>query len=115
LSPAFRFSLVLFLVAGFHLGGALSADRHRDLAITLHALGTIALGGGIFLAGQIFNLDEHWPGGLMLWALGAGLAWALVRDWPQIALTATLAPAWLVAEWFVAVQERFLRIGEQVP
>ena len=53
----------------FHLGGAY-ADRVPALALTLHACGTAALGGGIFLAGQIFHLQEHWPGGLMLWARG---------------------------------------------
>jgi uncharacterized membrane protein len=115
LSPSARFTLVLILVAGFHVAGALAADRHRDLATALHAVGTVTLGAGIYLSGQIFNLDEHWPGGLMLWALGAALGWALLRDWPQIALTAVLAPAWLSAEWFVATQERFLRIDERVP
>ena len=41
------------------------------LSATLHACGTIGLGAGIFLSGQIFNLQEHWPGGLLLWAIGA--------------------------------------------
>lgn len=101
LSPASRFSLVLLMVAGFHTGGALAAERFSALATTLHALGTIALGAGIFLAGQIFNLQEHWPGGLMLWALGAWLAWVLLRDWVQVTLVAILTPAWLAAEWIV--------------
>jgi hypothetical protein len=72
------------------------------MAMALHTLGTIALGAGIFLAGQIFNLDEHWPGGLMLWALGAAIAWALLKAWPQMALVAILVPAWLTGEWLVA-------------
>jgi hypothetical protein len=58
--------------------------------------------------GQIFNLEEHWPGGVMLWALGAAGAWALLRSWPQMALSAILLPAWLVGEWIVATQTRFL-------
>ena len=62
----------------------------------------MALGAGIFLAGQIFNLEEHWPGGLMLWALGAMLALAILRDGPHLALSAILVPGWLVSEWFVA-------------
>ena len=40
LSPLERFSLVLFLVAIFHLGGALLANRFPPLSTTLHALGT---------------------------------------------------------------------------
>ena len=49
--------------------GALVAERFSPLSTTLHAVGTICLGAGIFLAGQIFHLEEHWPGGVMLWAL----------------------------------------------
>jgi uncharacterized membrane protein len=101
LSPTLRFSLVLLMVAGFHCGAALVAARFIDLATTLHALGTISLGAGIFLAGQIFNLQEYWPEGLMLWALGAWLAWAVLRDWVEATLVAILTPLWLAAEWLV--------------
>ncbi len=104
ISPGARFALVLFLVAAFHLGAAASGDRWPALTTGLHAGGTIALGGGIFLAGQIFNLAEHWPGGLMLWALGALIGALLLRDWPQPALLALLLPAWLAGEWEVATE-----------
>ena len=99
LSPATRFGIVLLTVGGLHAAGALTGDRFPAMGSTFHAIGTIALGSGIALAGQIFNLDEHWPGGIMLWALGAGLAAWVIRDTAQIALFALLAPAWLVAEW----------------
>jgi uncharacterized membrane protein len=101
LSPTAHFSLVLLLVASFHCGAALVAARFTDLATTLHALGTISLGAGIFLAGQIFNLQEHWPEGLMLWTLGAWLAWVLLRDWVEAVLAAILTPAWLATQWLV--------------
>ena len=58
--------------------------RFRALGISLHAIGTVALGGGIYLAGQIFNLQEHWPGGILLWAIGAVLSWLVLRDWLQL-------------------------------
>jgi hypothetical protein len=102
LSPGQRFGLILATVAGFHLVGAWADERWAALGATLHACGTVALGGGIFLSGQIFNLQEHWPGGLLLWALGALLGWLLLRDWPQAMLVALLAPAWLAGEWSVA-------------
>jgi len=105
LSPGGRFVLVLLLVASFHAAAVATADRSRALATTLHAVGTAALGAGIFLGGQVFNLDEHWPTGLMLWTLGAACAWALLREWPQMAWTAILLPAWLLAEWAVAIDE----------
>jgi uncharacterized membrane protein len=105
LSPGQRFGLVLATVAGFHLCGSF-ADRFPALSLTLHACGTVALGGGIFLAGQVFNLREHWPGGLMLWALGGWIGWWLRRDWAQAALAALLTPAWLAGEWIAATHDR---------
>lgn len=104
LSPAWRFGLVLVLVGLFHIAGALLVERFSVLSTALHAIGTICLGAGIFLAGQIFHLEEHWPGGVMLWALGAWAAWALLRDWPQAALVALLTPTWLTCEWLEATQ-----------
>ncbi len=70
-------------LAGFHLAGGVLMPRFRALGLSLHAIGTVALGGGIYLAGQIFNLQEHWPGGILLWAIGAVLSWLVLRDWLQ--------------------------------
>ena len=99
LSPGERFALVLVLVAIFHVAGAFAAGRFPELATALHGIGTISAGAGIYLSAQIFNLQEHWPGGIMLWALAAWIGWWLLRDWVQAALVAMLTPAWLAAEW----------------
>ena len=104
LSPATRFTCVTLMVALFHVAGALVAERFPPLATSLHAIGTVCLGAGIFLSGQIFHLQEHWPTGVLLWALGAFMAWALLRDWPQAALAAVLTPMWLGGEWLEATQ-----------
>ena len=106
LSPAQRMSVVVGQVALFHLGGAWFTDRFPGLSSALHALGTIALGGGIALAGQIFNLAEHWPSGILVWTLGAAAGWWLLKDWPQLTLTALLVPAWLASEWHVKLGGR---------
>jgi uncharacterized membrane protein len=107
LSPAQRFVLVIVLVSSFHVAGALTAERFSTMSEALHAIGTAVLGAGIALAGQIFNLDEHWPGGIMLWALGAGIAWVLLRQTAQLAISAILAPAWLVCEWIALSPTQF--------
>lgn len=104
LSPASRFSLVLLMTAVFHAGGALATEKFPPLSSALHTVGTVTLGAGIFLGGQIFNLEEHWPGGVMMWAAGAWIAWALLRDWAQLALAAMLTPWWLLGEWSVVTQ-----------
>jgi uncharacterized membrane protein len=99
LSPANRFALVLALSGALHAGGAFAGRTSTGLAITLHAVGTAAFGAGIFLAGQIFNMAEHWPGALMLWSIGAAVGLALLRDWPHVLWVAVLVPAWLWGEW----------------
>src|SRR5260221_3401467 len=83
LAPWQRFSLVLSMVAVFHVIGGFLGSKVPSIGIALHLAGTIALGAGIYLAGQIFNLEEHWPGGIMLWAAGAVVAWLALRQWPQ--------------------------------
>ena len=99
LSPTQRVTLLVSAVGVFHVAGAFCAERFRTMAITLHAIGTVTLGGAIFLAGQVFNLQEHWPLGVLLWAVSALAGWLLLGDWPQLVLTAILAPSWLVSEW----------------
>jgi uncharacterized membrane protein len=74
LGPWQRFALVLGTVGALHVAGAAVAEHSSGVAGALHACGTAALGGAIFLTGQIFHLEEHWSGGLLLWALGAWIA-----------------------------------------
>ena len=104
LSPSARFSLLLLMVAVFHVAGALAGPRFRALSITMHGVGTVVLGAAIFLAAQIFNLRENWPSGVLLWAVGAALGFLLLRDWLQAALLALLAPAWLISQWMVTAE-----------
>jgi len=104
MSPAQRFLLVLGMTAVFHVAAGLLGAKVPAIGTALHLVGTITLGAGIFLAGQIFNLEEHWPGGVMLWALGAALAWLVLRQWPQALLAAVLIPWWLGGEWQVATK-----------
>jgi uncharacterized membrane protein len=99
LSAVQRMTLVVLLVAIFHVGGAIASKRFEGLSIALHTLGTIALGAGIALTGQIFHLSEHWPAAILLWAVGAAVAWAVLRHWTQAALAAILFPTWLAGEW----------------
>jgi uncharacterized membrane protein len=104
LSPASRFSLVLLLVAAFPIAGAAIAERFPALSVTFYAIGTVCVGAGIFLTAQIFNLEEHWPSGILLWAVGALAGGLLLRQWPQAALLALLVPAWLAGEWEVRAE-----------
>jgi uncharacterized membrane protein len=101
LSPTWRFTLLLLLTVLFPIAGALTTDRFPALAATFYAIGTVCVGAGIFLTAQIFNLREHWPSGILLWAVGALAGWLILRHWSQGILLALLVPAWLAGEWQV--------------
>lgn len=99
LSPAVRFTVALGMVVVLHLGGMLARPRFDRLAIVLHGVGTVAAGAAIALVGQIFNIQEHWPAAVLLWALCALAGWALLHDQVQQTISLLLLPAWIVCEW----------------
>ena len=102
LAPPTRFAMAVLMVAIFHAGGAYAASRMEAFAIALHGLGTAALGAGIYLSGQIFNMSAHWPAAILMWAVGAWIGWALRRDWVQLTFVALLTPLWVAAEFIDA-------------
>jgi uncharacterized membrane protein len=98
-SPGWRLTLVMAMLALFHGAGAVAKERFSGFATTMHALGTVAAGAAIALVGQIFNMQEHWPAAVMLWALCALAGWWLLGDQFQQTLSLLLVPAWLISEW----------------
>jgi len=104
LSPWWRFAVVLASIAALHGCAAVAMRRGPLFASALHATATLSLGGGIALVAQVFNLQTHWPNGMLLWAIGAWLGFAMLRDWPHTTLVAVLTPAWLVSEWLAHVE-----------
>jgi len=98
LGPGERFLLVLSMVAVFHVGGGLTRSSFEGFSTALHAVGTISTGAGIALVGQIFNIQEHWPAAVLLWAVAAFAGWALLRDQAQQTLALLLLPAWIFSE-----------------
>jgi uncharacterized membrane protein len=97
--PGARFTLVLAMVAVFHLAGGLVRERYHALSTALHAVGAASTGAAIALTGQIFNIQEHWPAAILMWALAALIGWALLHDEAQQTLALLLIPAWLIAEF----------------
>jgi len=99
LSPLTRFAVVMGTLIAIHLIAILVRERFDRLAIVLHGVGTLAAGAAIALVGQIFNIQEHWPAGILLWALCALAGWALLGDQVQETIALLLLPAWIVCEW----------------
>ncbi len=98
LSPGERYLLVIAMVAVFHIAGSLTRTSFEGFSIALHAVGTISTGAAIALVGQIFNIQEHWPSAVLLWALAAFAGWALMRDQVQQTLALLLFPSWILSE-----------------
>lgn len=105
LGPASRLLLVLGMVTVFHLGGAVTRDGFRGLSTAFHAVGTISTGAAIALVGQIFNIQEHWPAAILVWALAALAGWALLRDQAQQTIALLLVPAWMFCEILYSVEQ----------
>ena len=97
---AAKLGIVFAALAAAHGSGLSIFLRKRNPAVgeSLCLLGTMLFGAGIWLVAQIYHIDEHFPNGLLLWALGAlGMAWAL----PSIAhgmLAAVLIAVWAGVE-----------------
>src|SRR5215471_4963524 len=53
MSPSQRFLLVLGMTAVFHVAAGLLGAKVPAIGTALHVAGTVTLGAGIFLAGQI--------------------------------------------------------------
>ena len=104
LGPGWRLALVLAMVTVFHLAGACARPRFHGLSTALHAVGTISTGAAIGLVGQIFNIQEHWPAAILLWAIAALAGWILLHDEAQEVLTLLLFPAWILCEFSFAAQ-----------
>jgi uncharacterized membrane protein len=98
LGPGARYALVIAMVAVFHIAGGLARPNFRSLSTALHAVGTVATGAAIALVGQIFNIQEHWPAAVLLWAIAALFGWMLLHDQAQQTLALLLVPAWIFCE-----------------
>ncbi|MGD0737203.1 MAG: DUF2157 domain-containing protein [Terracidiphilus sp.] len=111
MGPGARFALVMAMVAVFHVGGGFARASYHGLSTALHAVGTVATGTAIALVGQIFNIQEHWPAAILLWAIAALAGWALLWDEAQQTLTLLLFPSWIMCELEFATQGH---IGQEV-
>ena len=111
IGPFARLAVVLAMVSVFHLGGGWARERFHGLLTALHAVGTISTGAAIALVGQIFNIEEHWPAAVLMWALAALAGWALLHDEAQQTLALLLFPAWILSEFSYAAEGH---IGEDV-
>jgi uncharacterized membrane protein len=76
-----KLALVLGAVLATHCTGfylSASDNAKRGLVESLHVMGTMLFGAGIWLVAQIYHIDEHYPNAFIIWGFGALLlAWAM--------------------------------------
>lgn len=101
LSPIERVVIAAGTVGALHVAGAVTAARFAAFSATMHAVGTVALGGAVIVAGEVFHMGGLWSRGMLLWAIGSWLGVWLVRGWPQVAAAAILTPVWIGSEWMM--------------
>jgi uncharacterized membrane protein len=86
-----KLGLIFAALIAAHAGGQKlfqSADWRRQLGEAICLLGTMLFGAGIWLVAQVYHIDEHFPNGFLLWAVGAlAVAWAM----PSVAQGAVAA------------------------
>ena len=92
--------LGVVFVALISVHGAGLFVKRRATQETLHVLGTMFFGSGIWLVAQIYHINEHYPTAFLVWGLGAlSLAWVL-PSLAQALLATALLVLWNGAEAF---------------
>ena len=76
-----KLAIIFAGLAGLHTGGIWlfqRGDRWRQVGDAVCLLGSMLFGAGIWLVAQIYNIQEHYPDGFLIWGMGAlALAWAM--------------------------------------
>jgi uncharacterized membrane protein len=77
MSKLMKLGAIFSALSAAHITGLLKRDQ-QVLSEGCFGVGTMLMGAAIFLVGQIYHLDSHYPNAFLLWSVGAlTLAWAL--------------------------------------
>ncbi len=96
------FSILAALAASYHIGYTMKFSKATFLNVggALIFLGAIIFGAGIFLIGQIFNINSHWPNAFLYWALGIVAFAYLTQSKPVMYLSLLTASFYVGSETF---------------
>lgn len=100
ISRTVRLVGLLGLTVAANGAGILRIHRDEDGPATFWlVLGAFLYGASIFLIGQMYHLGEHFPEGILLWAVGIlPMAW-VARSHALMLLHALVAGVWLCVEF----------------
>ncbi len=94
MSKSLKLGVVFGFFATAHIAGFLAGDKRQILSESFFSLGTMLMGAAIFLVGQIYHLDSHYPDAFLLWSLGA-----LTLAWARPSLTQAFMALILILSW----------------
>ncbi len=95
-----KLAVIFSALIAAHLFAFFLRTRHHVYSESLFALGSMLMGAGIFLVGQVYHLDSHYPNAFLFWSLGAlALAWAL-PSLTQAFMAIVLVITWHLSEVF---------------
>lgn len=99
------FSILAALVASYHIGYTMKFSKANfpNVGGALIFLGAITFGAGIFLIGQIFNINAHWPNAFLYWTLGIVAFAYITQSKPIMYLSLLTASVYVGSEtayWF---------------
>lgn len=95
-----KLAVIFSALIGAHLLALFVRPRNHIYGESLFALGTMLMGAAIFLVGQVYHLDSHYPTAFLFWSLGAlALAWAL-PSLTQAFMAVVLVISWHLFEVF---------------
>lgn len=105
-------SLILLTMATHGLALWQHTKNKHNMATGLFFLGSLFYGASIMLIAQIYHIDEHFPNGILWWALGVLPFALLLKSSLLMTLSFTLAFIWFFVEaelhYFPAVFPVFL-------
>jgi uncharacterized membrane protein len=91
----FRLALIFGgLFSCYGIAGVLFQRNHPIFAHAAILAGVAMFGAGIMLIAQMFHIEGHPPGAVLVWALGALAAGALLKSNPALALAMVLMGVW---------------------
>jgi uncharacterized membrane protein len=100
-----RLARLALLLAGmwaaYGLAAWLYVRNHPAFGHAAVLLGAAIFGASIMLIAQMYHIEGHPPGAVLVWALGTGLAAVLFRSNPAYALAIALAGLW--ASWETSI------------
>lgn len=89
MSKLLKLLLLFGSMSGVYITAAVTRENLPRVSQSLWLLGVILFGANVMLIAQIYNIDSHYPNGVLMWALGALLvAYAIPA---QLALAAAIA------------------------